>query len=363
MNASSASASSDARRTAAGDRAQHLGERVLVCGVNWIGDTVMSMPALQAYRKANPSARITLLVKPGLLPLWKLHAAPDQLLTLEGGWSGTLRTVRALRTEKFARAFVLPHSFRSALVPWLARIPLRIGMPGHWRDAMLTQVIRPRDVPGRRHQAYEYLDLMVPDAAQADLELPQIKVPEAAEAAARERLAAVPAPRVGVIPGAARGPSKQWPAEHFAELGRLLAGQRGCGLVVLGITREADLCGDIARRIGPAAVNLAGRTSLPEWIALLRACDLIVANDSGGMHLAAAVGTPVVALYGITDPAKTGPIGRICRVLQNSEVRARDISRDSPAARKSLASIHPEQVYRAALDCLEQSHRATGKQG
>ena len=332
-------------------------ERILICGVNWIGDSVMSMPALHAFRKANPAAHITMLVKPSLVPLWKLGALFDGILQLHQGIAGTLKTVAAVRRLRFDKAFILPHSFRSAVVPWLAGVPVRIGMPGHWRDFMLTEIVWPQERPGRSHQAYEYLDLLTPSAAEAQLEPPHLELPADALEAARKRIAPAAEPRVALIPGAARGPAKQWPREHFIELGRMLSTQRKCGVVVLGISREAALCEEVAKGIGPSALNLAGHTGLAEWIATLKACDLVVANDSGGMHLAAAVGTPVVALYGITDPSKTGPLGKNCRVLQNSDLRTRDIPRDSPEARASLASIHPEQAYSAAIECLEESKR------
>lgn len=336
-------------------------ERVLVCGVNWIGDSVMSMPALQAYRRAHPAARITLLIKRSLVPLWKLHGAPDEILPLEEGLRGTFRTVRRVREGQFDEAFVLPHSFRSAFIPWLAGVPVRAGLPGHWRDAMLTRVVRPRAEPGREHQAYEYLDLMAPNAAGAPLDPPRLRVPDSILTAARERLAQVPAPRIGLLPGAARGPAKRWPAGHFVELGRRLAAQDRGGLVVLGVSQEAALCEHVARGIGPAALDLAGQTTLAEWIALLGLCDVVVANDSGGMHLAAAVGTPVVALYGITDPGKTGPLGPACRVLQHSEARSRDVPRESPEAIRRLAAITPEQAHEAVAQALAAPRRPHGE--
>ena len=337
------------------NREQGTVNRILICGVNWIGDSVMSMPALHAFRKANPSAHLTMLAKPGLVPLWKLDAVFDGILPLREGLAGTLKTVAAVRRLHFHKAYILPHSFRSAVIPWLAGIPVRIGMPGHFRDFMLSEVVWPMERPGRAHQAYEYLDLLMPSAAEAAIEPLHLELPADALAAARNRIAGLASPRVALIPGAARGPSKQWPREHFIKLGRMLSEQKKCGILVLGISREAALCEEVARSIGPSALNLAGHTGLAEWIATLKACDLVVANDSGGMHLAAAVGTPVVALYGITDPSKTGPLGRICRVLQNSDLRARDIPRDSPEARTALAAIHPDQACAAAIECLAES--------
>ena len=320
--------------------------RILIVGVNWIGDSVMTMPALQLFRRLNPSAHIALMVKPHLAGLWKLHDAPNQILLLRSGWRDTLDTAHAMREAAFDRAYVLPHSFRSALVPWLARIPSREGMPGHWRDAMLTSVVRPRETPGREHQAWEYMDLLCP-GAPGPLEPPALNLSPDAIETARARLAGVAQPLIGLIPGAARGPSKEWPADRYIALGRRLVADHRAGIVVMGGSPEIPVCARVAEAIGPAAVNFAGKTNLAEWLAILRICDVVVANDSGGMHLAAAVGTPVVALYGITDPAKTGPLGQACRILQHAATRSRDVARDSAEARASLAAITPDEACEA----------------
>lgn len=356
MTASPASASSSRCSEAA-----HAHEAILVCGVNWVGDCIMTMPALQAFRRKHPTAYITLLIKPQLMQLWKLNPVPNEILPLHSGFAGTLRTARLIRTRRFKKAFVLPHSFRSALVPFLGGVEERIGMPGHWRGAMMTRIVHPREgQPGREHQAWEYMDLLVPNHDARELERPELNLPEDIVAAARARLDKLPQPRIGLLPGAARGPSKRWPAGHFIEMGKQLVKEKNACIVTLGISREASLCQKIVDGIGPGALNLAGQTTLAEWIALLKVCDLVISNDSGGMHLAAAVGTPVVAIFGITNPDQTGPLGPNCRVVQNSTVHRRDVDRDSPEAIKSLASITPDQVFGAAETFLsEQSGRKT----
>lgn len=351
MTALPASASSSRSSDAA-----HAHEAVLVCGVNWVGDSIMTMPALQAFRRAHPNAYITLLIKPPLTQLWKLHPVPNEILPLHSGFWGTLKTARLIRQRRYPRAFVLPHSFRSALVPFLSGVRERWGMPGHWRGAMMTRVLNPRPPqPGREHQAWEYMDLLLPGHKEQELERPLLNLPDEAAAAAKARLAALPKPCVGILPGAARGPSKRWPADHFINLGRSLVKEKHCSVVALGISREAALCRKVVEGIGEGALNLAGQTTLAEWIALLKVCDLVIANDSGGMHLAAAVGTPVVAIFGVTDPLRTGPLGRDCRIVQNSSVRNRDVERDSPEAIKSLASITPEQVFEQARELLDRA--------
>jgi len=336
------------------------GAPVLVCGANWIGDSLMSMPALQALRRRQPGARLVLLVKPHLFALWRLHTAPDLLLPLRPGLAGALAAARAVRAVRAGRACVLPRSFRAALIPFLAGVPVREGLPGHGRDFLLTRIVRPELPPGRRHQACEYLQLLAPEAAAAEPERPRLAVPPEAVEAAHFWLAALPQPVVGLLPGAARGPAKRWPATAFVEVGRWLAREARCGVVVVGARREAGLCAGVARAIGPPALNLAGRTDLAEWAAVLQACAAVVCNDSGGMHLAAALGTPVVAIFGLTDPDRTGPLGRRGRILQASAVRARDIPRRSAEAQKVLERITPEAVYGAVQDVLQDGEASRG---
>jgi heptosyltransferase-2 len=322
---------------------------VLVCAPNWVGDGIMAMPALQAFRQRHPSAHITLLVKPNMRPLWELHEAADRLVEIRPG----LRpTVSAVAAGGYGRAIILPNSFRSALIPFLAGIPVRRGMPGHWRRGLLTEVVWPESNPARTHQVYEYLDLLVPEIATGSFEPPRLRIPETLLAAARERLAGLASPRIALMPGAARGPAKQWPAEHFIALGRRFAEDRGAGLAILGDAREAELCARVSAGIGAAARSLAGETPLAEWAALLAGCDMAVCNDSGGAHVAAAAGTAVVVIFGMTDPARTRPLGARCRIVQSEGSCSRDIARKDPEAIKRLASIAPEQVYGAALECL-----------
>ncbi len=330
-------------------------DAILICGLNWIGDSIMAMPALQAFRRAHPSVHVGLLIKPALTPLWTLHGVPDEMISLHSGWRGGRASARTIASGRFRRVYVLPHSFRSAFVPWLARVPERIGRPGHFRDWMLTEVVPFVEAPGRVHQVYEYIDLLLPKGQVAQWERPELQVPPVLKERIEALLASHPGPYVTLIPGAARGPAKQWPEAHFVEVGRMLRREMGGAILVAGSTRETDLCRRVARNIGAGAVSLAGHLSLIEWIALLAHSDLVVANDSGGMHVAAAVGTPVVALYGVTDPEKTGPLTERARLLQHSTLRSRDVARHSEAATKALASITPDEAFVAALELLKEN--------
>ena len=323
----------------------------------------MAMPALQCFRRRFPERRIVLLSKPQLGALWRLHPAVHRVLPLEPGARGVWRAARALRTERCAEAYVLPHSIRSALPPFLARIPARMGLPGPGRRVLLTRVVPPRGGPGRERQVFEYMDLLAPDW-NGSPPAPELRLPAEALAAVPRFFGDERAAWVGLIPGAARGPSKRWPAERFAEVGRRLAARRRVRVAVFGTASEAELCAGVARAIGPAALSAAGQTRLDEWAALLQTCRLVIANDSGGAHLAAAVGAPVVVLFGLTDPSRTAPWGARVRCLQAPGVAGRrDIAADDPRARAALEAISADEVFGAADDLFAESERRSGVLG
>ena len=329
------------------------GPRLLVCGVNWLGDVVMSLPALQALREHHAGTELTVLTKPGLAPLWALSSIPHRVLSLPAAGGSLRPVVRALREQAFDAAYVLPHSFRSALPPFLARIPRRIGLPGHFpRDFLLTEVRPPAGGPGREHQVYEYLDLFFPGEHRRTFVPPRLTVPAPALAAMREKLGSLPRPWIAVLPGAARGTSKQWPAERYAEAAAALVARTGGSVVTLGTKAERAPCQQVAAAAAPNGLNLAGATTLAELAAVLGLSAAVLCNDSGGMHLAAAVGAPLVAIYGITNPAQTGPLGRLVRILQRSARRTRDVPRQSREAAQALGAIEPAEALQAVLDLL-----------
>lgn len=313
----------------------------------------MAMPALQMFRENSPDRHIAVLVKPALGPLWAMHPAVDELLLLPPGMRGITQAAARLRKETWQAAYILPNSVRAALPPRLAGISRRIGFERSQARLLLTDRIEPRGGTDRRHQAYENLDLLLPGCPEEALPNPRIEVPEADRHEARACLPDESGPWVGIMPGASRGPAKRWPLGHFAAVAELLLHEENARVALMGGPQERALCEEIAQALGPRVIDLAGRTSVSLWAALLERCRVAVCNDSGGMHLAAAVGTPVVALFGQTDPAVTGPLGRAA-ILQRSTERSRDIARNSDVARKSLASVPPEEVYESVRGFLSE---------
>ena len=317
--------------------------RILVRGVNWLGDAVMTTPALLRLREKFPGAHIALLAPEKLRELWLHHPAVDEIISFAADET-VLAVAKKLRAEKFDLALVLPNSPRSAIEALLAGIPQRVGYGRPWRNFFLTQAIAPRagavkmrkrtaaeirqlvatDMNRRNddhaftsaatasHQIHEYLHLVAALGANAEPHAPQLAVTPKEIDAARNKfgLNKIAAPIFGLNPGAEYGPAKRWPVEKFIAAAKEIQQRTNCVWILFGGKSDAVITSQIESAIGnpPAAVfNLAGKTSLSELMALLKLCRVILTNDTGPMHVAAALGTPVVVPFGSTSPELTGP--------------------------------------------------------
>lgn len=318
-------------------------KKILLVSPNWLGDFVMALPALSRYRAEHPDAAIDVLCKKSVAALWPFVEGVGSVHVLPSGTRETFRMGLRLRAERYDEALLLPNSFRSALIPWLARIPRRRGTAFHARALLVNDKVRFSADEKRLHQTLEYAKILCGSAA---CEFGKTGFhPAGTESGAAS-------PVVGIVPGAARGNSKRYP--FFAEAAQRVARVRpDVRFRILGGPGEAPLCAEVASAIGSAAENMAGKTTLPQFAAALASCACVMCNDSGGMHLASAAGVPVVAVFGCTDPEKTGPIGPGARLVRAEGVRAaRAIAREDPVAIAALASIDPARVADAVLACL-----------
>jgi heptosyltransferase-2 len=289
--------------------------RVAVIAPNWLGDAVMALPAIARAGHAAPVAvvapRYTARV------FWKAPGVGEVWVDPAGGRAARVRArVQALRAWGARAALVLPPSFSSALAPFLAGVPERVGFAGEGRRALLSTA--PATPPRTRHLTQSYLDLAgrLAPAAGAAPEAARLWVAEADRAGIARVLAAagVRGPYAVVVPGAAFGPAKAWPAERY----RALCERLGADLpvVVTGGPGDRPVCGRVADGLA-RVTNLAGATGLGEFFALVEGARVLVANDSGAPHVAAALGTPVVVLFGSTSPVWTAPRGDAVAVLQH----------------------------------------------
>jgi heptosyltransferase-2 len=328
---------------------------------NWLGDAVMNTAALEALKDSDPGGRLTVLAIPWVADVFLHHPAVDEILTYDrkakhAGFRGMRETARRLKAKDFDRAYVFPNSFSSAFILYLARIPKRIGYRGHRRGFLLTHVRPfPEDV-ARQHQARHYLHLLeVKDPGRYE---PRVFIsPEEQEPAKQRLLESGLDPGDGVVglsPGAAFGPAKRWFPERFAETAREIQNRCKCGIVILGSDADKEVGDRVAAEVPAPCLDLCGKTGLRELMALLSVCRLLVTNDSGTMHLAAALGVPVVAIFGSTDPEATGPTGEHVRVIRHPIECSPCFERTCPYGHyRCMKLVEASEVAQAASDLLE----------
>jgi heptosyltransferase-2 len=297
--------------------------RVVVLAPNWLGDAVMALPALGDVRNHFAGARLVVAVRASIARLFDCVPGVDEIVVLrsEGG-SSVVRSgrseVEALREGRFDVAILFPNSFHAAWLVWRAGVPERWGYHADFRGPLLTRAVR-RPAAKVHYGAY-YQNLVRELGTEAGPLAPRVKVPQSSRVAATqmlEREGWTPAGAlVGIAPGAAYGHAKRWPPARFAELIRLLWDETGAACVLLGRPADSDAWQEILAtlersadgRVAGRLINLIGRTDLLQLMGVMSHCRAFVANDSGALHLAAAIGLPVAAVYGPTDERYSTPL-------------------------------------------------------
>ncbi|MET0266295.1 MAG: lipopolysaccharide heptosyltransferase II [Duganella sp.] len=296
--------------------------RTLVISPNWIGDAVMAQPLLHALKQANPARVIDVLAPAWVAPVWRAAAEVSEVLEtpFKHGklqWGERRRYAAMLRERGYDEAYILPNTLKFALIPWMAKIPKRVGYKGEMRYGLIN-VMHHDDRQHPRPMLPFYAALAGPVSPTPPQQVPypvlSVSAQQRAAALARINLPA-DATIVAFAPGAEFGPAKRWPSEHFAGLARMLQAARpDVAIVLLGSAKDGPVCEEIVAA-APGVRNLAGVTSLADALALLSSVAALVTNDSGLMHIASAFQRPVVALYGPTDPRHTPPLSDIAKVL------------------------------------------------
>ncbi len=290
-------------------------DHILVRGVNWIGDAVMTMPALHALKRSMPGGKVALLVKPWVAPLFEKDPNIDELIQYTDeyrGIVGRIRLAACLRRQGFCAALLLQNAFDAALIAFLSGIPRRVGYSRDTRRPLLTTPVPFDDHARRLHHVDYYLNLLRKAGFPAEHTAPWLYLSLEERMQARERISHLRRPVVGINPGATYGSSKRWQPERFAAVAGSVIRELGGSIVIFGGPAEVGIGNEVrdAICVPGAESNIlvaAGKTGLRELGALISECDVLVTNDSGPMHVGYAVGTPVVAIFGSTSPELTGP--------------------------------------------------------
>jgi heptosyltransferase-2 len=350
--------------------------KILVRAPNWVGDAVMAIPAIEALRGHWPEAELVILARPGVAELYQGQPFADRLVVFEsaGKHSGVLgreRLARELRAEGFELAVLLQNAFDAAWIAWRAGIPKRVGYARDARSLLLTQAIGvPRADRIPPHESYYYLELL--RRAGWLKELPRVdrtalRVDTAARGRAEETLlragARRGAHRIAIAPGAQFGSAKCWPPDRFAEVADRLAEETDADVIVFGTAVEKGIAERIAAKMQLRPMILAGITKLADLPALLAVCHLFIGNDSGAMHVAAAVGLPVVAIFGPTDPSATAAATEQLELVRHPISCSPCFLRACPVDHRCMTRIRASDVSEAARKLMTRAELARKRIG
>jgi heptosyltransferase II len=329
-------------------KARNLGLKILVRATNWIGDAVMSIPALEAIRCREPQARISIVARRGVAALYQNQNFVDEILALEDSEN----PVAELRALRFDVAILLQNAFNAAWMAWRAGIPKRIGYARDGRSLLLTQSISlPKQGEIPAHESYYYLELLrragwlnqLPTVESIRLKVDAQSL-ERARKVQKQSGARPSALCIALAPGAAFGSAKCWPPERFAELADRLVRRFDADVIIFGAKSERQVAARIISRMQTKAIDLLGLTPAEDLAGHFAACDVFVGNDSGAMHVAAAIGLPVVAIFGSTDPNGTAPVTTRKTIVRKPPSCSPCFLRECPIDHRCMTKIEVSEV-------------------
>lgn len=332
-------------------------KKILIRSTNWLGDAVMTTPALQAVRESFPGARIAVLANPLTAPLFQPHPAVDEVFVYDrkgrhSGIGGRLALAAELRRHGFDLAILLQNALDAAVIAWLARIPGRMGFATDGRGFLLTHPVRVDLSVRRLHHVDYYLHMLKQFGISGSDRRLALTVSAEEEAFVAGFLAshgiAPDDTLLAINPGASFGSAKRWYPERFAKVADELSLRWGERVVIIGGPGETAIAAEIEAAMERGCLNLAGRTNLRELMALLKRCDFMITNDSGPMHVAAALGVPVAAIFGPTDHTTTSPWTNRAVIVRSETDCAPCLKRGCPTDHRCMTSVTVEQVVEAA---------------
>jgi heptosyltransferase-2 len=365
-------------------------KRILIRSTNWIGDAIMTTPAVHTIRKNFPDAEITMLAVPWVADIFRLSPDVDKVWVYDkkemyaGKIKGVIKLAAHLLQYGFDAAILLQNAFEAALIARLAGIPLRAGYKRDGRGLLLTHGVELTDEIRSRHQVHYYQMLLAGLGLEPGPDVLRLPLPDELTGWARGYIECLKGqggfsspggqpmpekqvspenmgfmPVIGFNPGAAYGPAKRWPAEKFGQLAALIAhhyGESGCLILVFGTrddTEAAHAIKEFSIRTPFHVIDMTAKTTLQQVMALIRCCHVFVTNDSGLMHVAAALETPTIAIFGSTDHIATGPFSKKAVVIRKEMECSPCLQSQCPQKHlRCLEEISSREVYTEVAKCL-----------
>jgi heptosyltransferase-2 len=342
-------------------------ERIVVRGTNWVGDAVMTVPALRQLRRLFPAAHITLATRSWAEGLFADAEFIDALQVHDGGGlRSVVRQVRQWRKGNFDLAVLFPNSLETALVASLARVPLRTGYATEGRQALLTHPLALPDWRDSRHEVFYYLKIVaelewVIKGEQTFLSTEpegSLEVSASRKSAARNLLQAHGIQNnnsqrlIALCPGSINSRAKRWPAERYAALADRFISEGAAKVLLVGSAAESDVSNEVVRHMRNEPVLLTGQTDLAQLVAVLSLVDLLVTNDTGPAHIASALGRPTLVIFGPTNPLTTRPFSPYGEIVREPPDCAPCMLRDCPIDHRCMTAITPDYVFERARTLL-----------
>ena len=346
-------------------------KRVVVRGTNWVGDAVITIPALRELRRVLPSAHITLATRSWSEGLFAGADFLDDLLIYDRksrDVRAVARQAREWRRREFDLALLFQNAFEAAVIARLARVPLRVGYATDGRRALLTHALALPKWRGARHEVFYYLNIvselekLLYGESQILSREPvfALQVSEERKARARDILRESGSheerPLVALCPGSTNSRAKRWPADRYAAVADRLIESAGADIVLIGAADELEVSLEVKAEMRREPIMLTGRTSLDEAVAILSLADVLITNDTGPAHIAAALERPTLVIFGPTDPTTTRPFSKSAEIIREPPECAPCMLRDCPIDHRCMTAISPAIVFTRALALMKQSH-------
>ena len=338
-------------------------ERVVVRGVNWVGDAVMTVPALRELRRILPHAEITLATRPWAEGLFADADFLDDLLIYDRrprNLRAVARQIRAWRSRRFDLALLFQNAFEAALIARAASVPLRLGYATDGRRALLTHPLPLPAWRAERHEIFYYLNLVAElerllyGSSEIEEREPQfaLNISEERKKLAREFLSGqgvrMGHTLVALCPGSTNSRAKRWPVERYASLADRFIEELGTDVLLIGSADEQGVSLEVQARMRHKPFMLTGRTNLAESVAILSLADLLITNDTGPAHIASALNRPTLVIFGPTDPRTTRPYSPVAQIIRHPPDCAPCMLRDCPIDHRCMTAISTEEVFERA---------------
>jgi heptosyltransferase-2 len=336
-------------------------DKILLRGANWIGDAIMTLPAVASVRAAYPKAHLAILAKPPVTDIYKLFSAANEIIPYEQKFDnppGVLRLAYELRRKKFDAAILLQNAIEAAIIAVVAGIDVRAGYNSDGRGLLLTHAIHRTRAILKIHQIDYYLE-MVKALGCADVDRAMHLETYLSSATAREilrqHLPENGKTIMGIAPGATYGPAKKWLPERFAQAGDSLSRDLNAQVILFGGKSDWETAEQVRQQSRNGMLNLAGKTTLHEAIHLISQCRLFISNDSGLMHVAGALNIPTVAIFGSTNPVTTSPPGEKTLLVRKLASCSPCLKKTCPTDFRCMTMITVDDVVAAAHTLLKKS--------